>query len=150
MVHLSEYMNTNIELPEPNCTPDIDETVLREFHNMMTSMPPTAANDFLLKVKRNLFVKLAKQLKCNAIFTAETTTTLATNLLCNLAIGRGSQVQNDIVSENFEKNMVAFCIFLVIQITTVLIYINIILFLSLTLIVKIIIIFRASPTFVMM
>ncbi|XP_026731275.1 cytoplasmic tRNA 2-thiolation protein 2 [Trichoplusia ni] len=59
-------------------------------------MPATAANDYLLKIKRDLFLKYAKKLNCTAIFTAETTNTLAINLLCNIAIGRGSQVQNDV------------------------------------------------------
>lgn len=93
-------MNTNFQLPEANCIPDVEENETKAFHDMFSSMPPSAATDFLLKIKRTLLVECAKQLKCNTVFTAETTNTLAVNLLSNLALGRGSQVQNDIVSNN--------------------------------------------------
>lgn len=98
IVHLAVYMNTNFILPELNCIPDIEENDAIAFCNMLNSMPPSAATDYLLKIKRNLLVEYAKLLKCNAVFTAETTNTLAINLLTNLVVGRGSQVQNDIVS----------------------------------------------------
>lgn len=91
-------MNSNYQLPEANCIPEVEEKERKAFHDMINSMTPSAATDFLLKIKRNLLVEYAKQLKCYTVFTAETTNTLAINLLSNLAIGRGSQVQNDIVS----------------------------------------------------
>ncbi|KPI94851.1 Cytoplasmic tRNA 2-thiolation protein 2 [Papilio xuthus] len=49
-----------------------------------------------MKIKHDTFRRVAKECQCNFIFTAETTTTLAVNLLSNLAIGRGSQVEYDI------------------------------------------------------
>lgn len=51
-----------------------------------------------MKIKRNLFLRAADELNCKIIFTAESTTQLAKRLLTNLALGRGSQVENDIVS----------------------------------------------------
>lgn len=98
VVHLAVYMNSNYELPQANTLQDINEIERQAFKDMMSSMPPSAANDYLLKIKRNLLVEFAKKLNCSVIFTAETTNTLAVNLLSNLAIGRGSQVQYDIVS----------------------------------------------------
>uniref|UniRef100_A0A2A4JZ41 Cytoplasmic tRNA 2-thiolation protein 2 n=1 Tax=Heliothis virescens TaxID=7102 RepID=A0A2A4JZ41_HELVI len=96
IIHLAEYMNLNFDVPEPNCIPEAEEKKVKSFHDMLNSMPATAAKDFLLKVKRNLLVEFAKKVQCRIIFTAETTNTLAINLLTNLATGRGSQVQNDI------------------------------------------------------
>ncbi|CAH0592433.1 unnamed protein product [Chrysodeixis includens] len=95
-VHLSDYLNNNTQLPEVNQIVALKEDDKIKFTRLLNCMPSTAANDYLLKVKRHLFIKYAKQLNCSAIFTAETTNTLAINLLCNLAIGRGSQVQNDV------------------------------------------------------
>lgn len=97
MVHLSDYLNTSCQLPEINCLPEVNCDVVNQFQSMLKSMPPTSMNDFLLKIRRTLFIKYAKLLQCNIVFTAETSNTLAINLLCNLAVGRGSQVQNDIV-----------------------------------------------------
>ncbi|KAJ8712941.1 hypothetical protein PYW08_008245 [Mythimna loreyi] len=96
VVHLAAYMSPNCQLPEPNCIPDVEENETRAFHDMLNSMPPSAATDFLLKIKRSLLVQYAKLLKCNVVFTAQTTNTLAINFLSNLAVGRGSQLQNDI------------------------------------------------------
>ncbi|CAB3239971.1 unnamed protein product [Arctia plantaginis] len=96
MVHLSDYLNTSCQLPEQNCIPEVNCDVANQFHSMQNSMPPTARNDLLLTIKRTLFIKYAKLLQCNIVFTAETSNTLAIKLLCNLAVGRGSQVQNDI------------------------------------------------------
>lgn len=97
-VHISDYLNSDSLLLEANQIVSVKEEDKKEFTTLLNSMSATAANDYLLKVKRHLFIKYAKQLNCTAIFTAETTNTLAINLLCNLAIGRGSQVQNDVVS----------------------------------------------------
>lgn len=96
VVHLAVYMNSNYELPQANTLQDCNDNERQAFKDMMNSMPPSAANDYLLKIKRNLLVEFAKKLNCSVIFTAETTNTLAVNLLSNLAIGRGSQVQYDI------------------------------------------------------
>lgn len=69
-----------------------------QFEALINSMPVSSQKDFMQKVKRNLFVNYAKKLNCNFIFTAETSGTLAINLLSSLCNGRGSQVQHDIVS----------------------------------------------------
>lgn len=73
-----------------------------EFQAILKSMPSTACNDFMNKVKRSLFIRYAQLLDCKYVFTAETTSTLAVNLLSNLASGRGSQVENDIVSHSYD------------------------------------------------
>ncbi|XP_075972421.1 cytosolic thiouridylase subunit 2 [Anticarsia gemmatalis] len=96
MVHISDYMNSTHRTLAVNCIPRAEQDVEKTFQNMLNSMPPTAVNDFIIKIKRHLYIKYAEHLQCNTIFTAETTNTLAINLLSNLAIGRGSQVQNDI------------------------------------------------------
>lgn len=98
VIHLYDYLNQYPALPKANHITNVNNEADIQFGAMINNMPPTAANDFLLRIKRTLFVKYAKILECNIVFTAETTNTLATNLLCNLAAGRGSQVQNDIVS----------------------------------------------------
>lgn len=96
IMHLSDYLNKSHQLPKVNCIPQVNLEVVREFQKMLKSMPPTAANDFLIKIKRDLFITFAKLLHYKYVFTAETTNTLAINLLCNIAVGRGSQIQNDI------------------------------------------------------
>lgn len=65
---------------------------------ILSNVPPSIGQDVVAKMKQNVFVKVSKGLDCKSIFTAETTTTLATKLLSNIAIGRGSQIENDIVS----------------------------------------------------
>ncbi|VVC87503.1 unnamed protein product [Leptidea sinapis] len=57
---------------------------------------PTAKLDYEAKIKQNLYYEVAKEMECNLIFTGETNTTLAQNLLSNIVMGRGSQVENDI------------------------------------------------------
>ncbi|KAH9636537.1 hypothetical protein HF086_014798 [Spodoptera exigua] len=96
VVHQAVYINSKYELPEANTLQKICESERRDFKDLMNSMPPSAANDFLLKIKRILLVEFAKKINCSVVFTAETTNTLAVNLLTNLAIGRGSQVQYDV------------------------------------------------------
>ncbi|XP_021188867.3 cytoplasmic tRNA 2-thiolation protein 2-A [Helicoverpa armigera] len=96
IIHLAEYMDLKFDIPKPNCIPETEEKKVKSFHDMLNSMPITAAKDLLLKVKRNLLVEFAKKVKCRIVFTGETTNTLAINLLTNLATGRGAQVQDDI------------------------------------------------------
>lgn len=69
-----------------------------KLQNVLSKVTPTSSNDIETKIKHDTFRRVAKECQCNFIFTAETTTTLAVNLLSNLAIGRGSQVEHDIVS----------------------------------------------------
>lgn len=94
-------MEASSELRESNYLPSKNIKLEEEFSNYINKMPSTISNDMYPKIKRSLFIRYAKLLGCNFIFTAETTTTLASNLLSNLALGRGSQVQNDVVSVIF-------------------------------------------------
>ncbi|XP_047984784.1 cytoplasmic tRNA 2-thiolation protein 2 [Leguminivora glycinivorella] len=93
-IHLSEYVQSHTTLPEPNCVPKNKNEM--ELQALLSSMSVTVGNDFFMKIKTNLFIRVAKQLQCNYIFTAETTATLAINLLSNLTMGRGEQVQDDV------------------------------------------------------
>lgn len=101
ITHISEYMKLSSELLEPCYLPSKNINLEEEFSNYIHKMPSTISNDLYPKIKRSLFIRFAKLLGCNYVFTAETTTTLASNLLSNLALGRGSQVQNDVVSVIF-------------------------------------------------
>lgn len=94
-------MKPSSELLKSYCLPSKNLKLEQEFSNFINKMPSTISNDVYTKIKRSLFIRYAKLLSCNLVFTAETTTTLASNLLSNLALGRGSQVQNDVVSVIF-------------------------------------------------
>ncbi|XP_068626865.1 cytoplasmic tRNA 2-thiolation protein 2 [Battus philenor] len=87
-------------LPNVNCLSEISnytENDLRtNLNDILCKMTPTTKSDVETKIKHDNFIRIAKELKCNYVFTAETTTTLAVNLLSNLSIGRGSQVEDDI------------------------------------------------------
>lgn len=98
MLQISQYVETNLQYPEINIIPPIDDDLNKKYRAILHGMSTTASNDLLLKIKRHLFINFAKLLQCNFIFTAETTTTLASILLSNLSMGRGSQVENDVVS----------------------------------------------------
>lgn len=98
IAQISEYMKPSSELLEPCCIPSKNIKLDEEFSNFINKMPSTISNDLYPKIKRSLFIRYAKLLGCSFVFTAETTTTLASNLLSNLVLGRGSQVQNDVVS----------------------------------------------------
>lgn len=95
------FQNNNI-LPEENSTTGVIDCINRSskcnIKDILHQMTPTSSNDIEKRIKQNIFIRVASELKCKYIFTAETTTTLAINLLSNLAIGRGSQVENDVVS----------------------------------------------------
>lgn len=97
-VHISEYITSTKLLLNINNKPEEDDERNKKFESILNSMPATACNDFIKKVKRSLFIRCAELLHCKYVFTAETTTSLAINLLSNITIGRGSQVQNDVVS----------------------------------------------------
>lgn len=98
IAHISEYMKPISELLESCHFPSKNIKLEEEFSNYVNKMPSTIHNDLYPKIKRSLFIRYAKLLGCNFVFTAETTTTMASKLLSNLALGRGSQVQNDVVS----------------------------------------------------
>ncbi|CAK1602012.1 unnamed protein product [Parnassius mnemosyne] len=111
IVNICEYyFQRNNTLPSVNSVTDVhnwtelnSNTNLKSILGKMTS---TSSNDIEMKIKHDIFIRAAKQLKCDFIFTAETTTTLAVNLLSNLAIGRGSQVQDDIgFFDNRDENI---------------------------------------------
>ncbi|XP_013191193.1 cytoplasmic tRNA 2-thiolation protein 2 [Amyelois transitella] len=94
--NISDYIHSDYILPDVNTLPTLDDVTVDRFQMLIRSMPPTAQIDFLAKIKRKLFIRVAQKLECKFIFSAETTTTLAHHLLSNIATGRGSQVQNDI------------------------------------------------------
>ncbi|KAJ0182538.1 hypothetical protein K1T71_001907 [Dendrolimus kikuchii] len=95
VVNISDYMSTTIDLPEPNSLPKLNVGTNNTV-NIFNNLPATAFNDMFIKIKRTLFIKYAKVLHCNFIFTAETTGSLASSLLSSIALGRGSQVEDDI------------------------------------------------------
>lgn len=97
--HISEYVLKNTEIVEVNTIPPVNSKAKREFEALIENMPISSKDDFLMKVLRELFIRYAKILKCSYVFTAETSDTLAMNLLLNISNGRGSQVQHDIVSK---------------------------------------------------
>lgn len=85
---------------EPFCLPSIDDDKVKELSKLLSGMTPTAMNDCVLKLKRKCFLEVAKQFGCKFIFTAETSVKLATNMLSSIVVGRGSQVEHDVVSNN--------------------------------------------------
>ncbi|XP_023939475.1 cytoplasmic tRNA 2-thiolation protein 2-A [Bicyclus anynana] len=93
IVDINEYYSTNNILPDINVLP---QTKSETLNNMRMNVSATIYDDVIVKIKRTLFLRIASELSCKIIFTAETTTQLAKRLLTNLAIGRGSQVENDI------------------------------------------------------
>lgn len=101
VAHVSDYMDPDCKLHGTNCVPAKNMKLEDKFSSYINKMPSTISNDLYPKIKRNLFIRYAKLLECNFVFTAETTTKLASNLLSNIALGRGSQVQNDVVSYLF-------------------------------------------------
>ncbi|CAG4978810.1 unnamed protein product [Parnassius apollo] len=111
IVNICEYyFQSNNTLPSVNNVTDANNwTKLNpntNLKNILSKMTSTSSNDIEMKIKHDIFIRAAKQLKCDYIFTAETTTTLAVNLLSNLAIGRGSQVQDDIgFFDNRDENI---------------------------------------------
>ena len=98
IARLSEYVNNTSVLPKQNSIPIVNTLTEEKFNNILSSISNSVCNDLLLKIKTSLFIRYAKILQCNYIFTAETTTTLAINLLSNIVLGRGSQIENDVVS----------------------------------------------------
>lgn len=96
LCRISDYIlkTKNISNINEICQKDvIAETQLK---NLLNNMPSSTRNDYLIKIKRELFIWYAEELNCSHIFTAETTSTLAVNLISNLTLGRGSQVQHDV------------------------------------------------------
>ncbi|XP_059050430.1 cytoplasmic tRNA 2-thiolation protein 2 [Achroia grisella] len=97
IINIADYVQNHNNLTQNvNVIPERNSVSSDMFFQILNSMPSTARNDFILKVKQNLYVKCAKEISCKFIFTAETTSTLAINLLSNLTVGRGSQVHNDV------------------------------------------------------
>lgn len=94
------YFQKSNTLPDVNSLSETstDCELKTKLQNVLSKVTPTSSNDIETKIKHDTFRRVAKECQCNFIFTAETTTTLAVNLLSNLAIGRGSQVEHDIVS----------------------------------------------------
>ncbi|XP_041975916.1 cytoplasmic tRNA 2-thiolation protein 2 [Aricia agestis] len=89
VIDISHYFSKNTLLSDSHVT------VLPE-EIKQWKVSKTTSCDLLAHMKQNLYIQIAKELQCKIIFTAETTTTLAVNLLSDIAIGRGSQIENNI------------------------------------------------------
>ncbi|XP_014356131.2 cytoplasmic tRNA 2-thiolation protein 2 [Papilio machaon] len=99
IVNISKfYFQKSNTLPDINSLAETntEQDLKTNLKNILKKVTPTSSNDIETKIKHDTFRRVAKECQCNFIFTAETTTTLAVNLLSNLAIGRGSQVEYDI------------------------------------------------------
>ncbi|CAH2050379.1 unnamed protein product, partial [Iphiclides podalirius] len=111
VVNISKfYLQNNNTLPEQNSTTEIINWTVSDpeanIKEILKKLTPTTSNDVEKRIKRDIFIRVASELQCKYIFTAETTTTLAINLLSNLVIGRGSQVENDVgFSDNRHENI---------------------------------------------
>ncbi|XP_075215462.1 cytosolic thiouridylase subunit 2 isoform X2 [Lycorma delicatula] len=82
------YYDLNIELP---ITSD------SELYNMFSKIKcPTSKEDILIKLRNNFLLKIASDLGCNKILTAETLVNTASKLLSNISLGRGAQLPFDI------------------------------------------------------
>ncbi|XP_069359826.1 cytoplasmic tRNA 2-thiolation protein 2 isoform X2 [Maniola hyperantus] len=94
VINIEDYYSTNNNiLSNPNTIPKTKSKIV---NNIRLNVSPSIYHDLVIKIKRHLFLRIAKELNCKIVFTAETTTQLAKRLLSNLALGRGSQVENDI------------------------------------------------------
>lgn len=71
-----------------------EETTFMENFNSLKSM--TAKQDFLEVTKNGLLRNLAKKLDIGYVFLSDTSLTLATRLLTNISLGRGSSVAADV------------------------------------------------------
>ncbi|CAH2102555.1 unnamed protein product [Euphydryas editha] len=90
---------TNINEYNKNFFSNKEETESQNSYNsksILSNVTSSIHRDVMMKIKQNIFLKISKELDCNTVFTAETTTSLATKLLSNIVIGRGSQIENDI------------------------------------------------------
>lgn len=82
-VHLSE---------DPHNLPNANDDKLTLILSQATK---TNREDITERLRLNILYKAARQLKCNKIFTAETSDHIATKLIGNIAIGRGGQLSED-------------------------------------------------------
>lgn len=80
-----------------DCVSIFNCNILQETKGILFQMSPTVKTDYLSKVKKKILIEYAEKFHCNYIFTAETAVTLASNMLSNIVVGRGSQVEHDIV-----------------------------------------------------
>ncbi|XP_066600485.1 cytoplasmic tRNA 2-thiolation protein 2 isoform X2 [Prorops nasuta] len=91
------------------CIEDINISKLLENNNdwykiMDKLLDVTSKNDFLYQLRMKLLINVASKLKCNKIFTTESTADLAMKILCNMSLGRGSNVMSDIVFSDVMKS----------------------------------------------
>ncbi|XP_076283903.1 cytosolic thiouridylase subunit 2 [Lasioglossum baleicum] len=66
-----------------------DEFIEKLFHSMESE---TAKDELLRQLKRKLIIRAARKLNCNKVFVADTSVDLATKVLADISMGRGSQV----------------------------------------------------------
>ncbi|XP_044252778.1 cytoplasmic tRNA 2-thiolation protein 2 [Tribolium madens] len=67
-----------------------DQTAVAEYVDQQLN--ETNKNDFLNIIKQKLLVKIAKHLSCKFVFTPETSSDVASQLLTDISLGRGSHV----------------------------------------------------------
>lgn len=91
-------MQTDMKLPAVNTIPVVNENSEKQLLSLLNTTSATTANDLVYKIKQNLFMSFAKLTGCSSIITGEYTNTLAINLLSGIAMGRGSHLEDDVVS----------------------------------------------------
>nr|CAD7597400.1 unnamed protein product [Timema genevievae] len=83
-------LNPDLPLEEED---ELDLKLLALFKNV-TSL--TSKEDLLLKLRNQLLVRVAKELKCSKVFVGESSTRLAVKILTNVALGRGAHLSLDV------------------------------------------------------
>ncbi|KAJ1524441.1 hypothetical protein ONE63_010938 [Megalurothrips usitatus] len=68
-----------------------------ELNNLIANISSlTAKEDMLKQLRQQVLLRAAKELKCNKIFTAESSTDLAIHILTDVSLGRGAQMHHDV------------------------------------------------------
>nr|CAD7423817.1 unnamed protein product [Timema monikensis] len=83
-------LNPDLSLEEED---ELDLKLLALFKNV-TSL--TSKEDLLMKLRNQLLVRVAKELKCSKVFVGESSTRLAVKILTNVALGRGAHLSLDV------------------------------------------------------
>lgn len=95
MVPLYDPTQQSLVLPEKNCITSTTKESINQINSIREKHSSTSWNDMVVKLRRHILIRVGHSLQCNFVFTAETTTTLASSLLSNLSLGRGSQIEHD-------------------------------------------------------
>lgn len=87
-------LNNDVVISDGNLIiSDNDKDELNKIFPKGTSK--TAKKEILGMYRRNMLVATAKKLNCKFVFTPDLSMSIASNLLTNIALGRGSQVPDD-------------------------------------------------------